>query len=226
MYAKIQIKGNIELITGMHIGGSSAFAAIGAVDSPIVKDAQTNLPMIPGSSLKGKMRTLLAKAYNSNPFVEADKDDDRIIRLFGTSKKASNGRIAPARIIISDMIMSNATELRAKGVQSLTEVKFENSISRLTSVANPRQIERAIRGSVFPVDIIYEADDEKAIETDFETLIQGMKLLQYDYIGGSGSRGYGKIKFKDLEAKVVIGDVNGSIIAKCNQMFSEMFNDK
>lgn len=65
MYAKIQITGTIEAVTGMHIGGSSAFSAIGAVDSPIIKDIKTNNPMIPGSSLKGKMRTLLAKKYNS-----------------------------------------------------------------------------------------------------------------------------------------------------------------
>ena len=64
MYGKIQITGTIEIMTGIHIGGSSAFAAIGAVDSPVVKDARTNLPIIPGSSLKGKMRTLLAKQYN------------------------------------------------------------------------------------------------------------------------------------------------------------------
>ena len=63
MYAKIQILGTIEVVTGMHIGGSGAFAAIGAVDSPIIKDVITNLPLIPGSSLKGKMRTLLAKKY-------------------------------------------------------------------------------------------------------------------------------------------------------------------
>ena len=221
-YAKIQIKGNIELITGMHIGGSSAFAAIGAVDSPIVKDIQTNLPMIPGSSLKGKMRTLLAKAYNDNPFVPVDSDDARIIRLFGSAKKNANGKIPAARIIISDMIMSNANELRSKGVQSLTEVKFENTISRVTSVANPRQIERAIRGSVFPMDIIYEVDDENLVEKDIETLVQGMKLLQYDYIGGSGSRGYGKIKFNDLDAKVVIGNVSDDIMNKCNEMFKEV----
>ena len=222
MYAKIQIKGTIELITGMHIGGSSAFAAIGAVDSPIVKDVQTNLPMIPGSSLKGKMRTLLAKAYNDNPFVAVDYDDDRIIRLFGTSKKDTKGRITASRIIMSDMIMSNATELRSKGVQSITEVKFENSINRTTAIANPRQIERAIRGSVFPMDIIYEVDDENLVEMDIETLVQGMKLLQYDYIGGSGSRGYGKIKFNDLDAKVVVGKVSDDIMFKCNEMFKEV----
>ena len=72
MYSKIQITGKLNIETGMHIGGSSAFAAIGAVDSPIVRDVKTNLPMIPGSSLKGKMRALLAKEYNVVVFWPAD----------------------------------------------------------------------------------------------------------------------------------------------------------
>ena len=65
MYSKIQINGVLEVVTGMHIGGSSAFSAIGAVDSPVIKDIRTNKPMVPGSSLKGKMRTLLSKKYNA-----------------------------------------------------------------------------------------------------------------------------------------------------------------
>lgn len=216
MYAKIQITGKIEVVTGMHIGGSSAFAAIGAVDSPVIKDVRTNLPMIPGSSLKGKMRTLLAKTYNSNGKMPAkpDDDDERLIRLFGSAKKE---RLKRSRIIISDMVMCNDKELREKGLQSMTEVKFENSINRLMAVANPRQIERAVRGSQFDMDFIYEVEEENEIVEDFEILSQGMKLLQYDYLGGHGSRGYGKIKFNDLQADVVIGDVSDEIMADCNE---------
>ena len=217
MYAKIQITGTIEVVTGMHIGGSSAFAAIGAVDSPVIKDVRTNLPMIPGSSLKGKMRTLLAKVYNTGEKVAAKPDDDneRLTRLFGSAKKAS---VKKSRIIISDMIMCNAGELHEQGLQSMTEVKFENTINRLTAVANPRQIERTVRGSKFDMDFIYEVEEEKEIIEDFETLSQGMKLIQYDYLGGHGSRGYGKIKFNDLQAAVVIGAVSDEIMDGCNEM--------
>ena len=88
MYGKIRISGNILVKTGMHIGGSGAFAAIGAVDSPIIRDARTNLPMIPGSSLKGKMRSLLAKEFNER-VVEPNEDHERITRLFGSSKKGN-----------------------------------------------------------------------------------------------------------------------------------------
>ena len=207
MYAKIQITGNIETVTGMHIGGSSAFAAIGAVDSPVIKDVKTNLPMIPGSSLKGKMRTLLAKMYNDTEVSVPDNDCELILRLFGSSKK---DHVKPSRLIVSDMFMNNKEQLYNQGIQSFTEVKFENTINRLTAVANPRQIERTVRGSCF------------GIVEDISTLVQGIKLLQYDYLGGNGSRGYGKVRFSDLEAEVVVGDISDEILDKCNEILKEV----
>lgn len=219
MYSKIQITGILEVITGLHIGGSGAFAAIGAVDSPVIKDSRTNLPMIPGSSLKGKMRSLLAKAYNER-IVEPGEDADCIIRLFGSAKKNA---VSPSRILISDMVLANEKELRKQEINSLTEVKFENSISRQTAVANPRQIERVIRGARFDIDFIYEVKQEDNVEdiiADMNLLSEGMRLLEYDYLGGHGSRGYGKVKFQDVRADVVVGDVSSEIIAKVNEILA------
>ncbi|MCM1495123.1 MAG: type III-A CRISPR-associated RAMP protein Csm3 [Bacteroides sp.] len=216
MYSKIQISGTLEVITGMHIGGSGAFAAIGAVDAPVIKDTRTNLPMIPGSSLKGKMRALLAKAYNET-VVSPENDAECIIRLFGSAKKNA---IHPSRIIISDMILMNEDELRKQDINSMTEVKFENAINRQTAVANPRQIERVIRGARFNVDFIYEVSEEKDIIADMQLLSEGMKLLQYDYLGGHGSRGYGKVKFQDIQADVVIGEVEDTIMDNVNEIFA------
>lgn len=215
MYAKIKISGDILVKTGMHIGGSSAFAAIGAVDSPVIKDVRTNLPMIPGSSLKGKMRSLLAKEFNE-AVVEPDHDDPRIIRLFGSAK----GKVKRSRLLFSDMVLANEGELRNAGLQSMTEVKFENSISRLTAVANPRQIERAVRGSIFELDLIYEVEETDELLEDMEMLAEGMKLLQYDYLGGSGSRGYGKIAFQNLEAELVVGKLDERQIEECNEILA------
>lgn len=214
MYAKIKISGDILVKTGMHIGGSSAFAAIGAVDSPIMKDVRSGLPLLPGSSLKGKMRSLLAKEFNTS-LQEADHDHERILRLFGSAQK---DRVKRSRLLFSDMVLANEGELRSAGLQSMTEVKFENSISRATAVANPRQIERAVRGSIFELDLIYEAEVEDEILEDMETLAEGMRLLQYDYIGGSGSRGYGKIAFQNVMTEVVIGSVDEAIMQKCDQI--------
>ncbi len=217
MYAKIQITGTIEVKTGLHIGGSSAFAAIGAVDSPVIKDMRSNLPMIPGSSLKGKMRTLLAKEYNEAP-CKPDDDAECLTRIFGSAKK---DHVKRSRLIISDMFLSNEEALRKQGLQSLTEVKFENTISRTTAVANPRQIERAIRGSLFGMDIIYEAEEEGEIVEDMKILAEGFRLLQHDYIGGNGSRGYGKVAFHDLQTETVVGELPEELLAECNRILQE-----
>lgn len=205
MFSKIQITGTIEVVTGMHIGGSEAFAAIGAIDSPVIIDPLSRKPIIPGSSLKGKMRALLAKAYNPT-VVNHNDDSEKTSRLFGSS---ANNKLMTSRLIFSDMILDNYDELHSKGLDSITEVKFENTISRTTSVANPRQIERVIRGSKFKLNIIYDVleDYQDQALDDIKILVEGMKLLQYDYLGGGGTRGNGKIKFSNVTAYTVIGEL-------------------
>lgn len=213
MFAKIEISGTIEIVTGLHIGGSSAFSAIGAVDSPVVMDTRTNQPMIPGSSLKGKMRALLAKQYNIAIAKTADDDAECLTNLFGSSKAKKE-----SRILFTDMFLDNLDELKRAGLTGATEVKFENSISRMTAVANPRQIERVVRGAQFPMQLIYEYSDnidEETLLQDFRILKEGFKLLEYDYLGGSGSRGYGRIKFLDLDAEPVIGDIDDALMEQC-----------
>lgn len=203
MLTKIQIKGNMEILTGLHIGTSAQFAAIGAVDSPVMRDVISDLPLIPGSSLKGKMRYLMAREYSENIQIGKHSDDPEIVlRIFGCSE---DGKRKPCRLQFSDMILVNKEELEKKEVYSPTEVKFENTINRLTAIANPRQIERVIRGTRFDLNLLYTVEKEDEIKEDFEAIAQGFKLLQYDYLGGHGSRGYGKVKFSDLKAQVVIG---------------------
>lgn len=217
MYCKIKISGTIELISGLHIGTSDAFAAIGAIDSPVIRDSYNGLPMIPGSSLKGKMRYLLSKSHPSGIIKQktADEDSPEICRLFGSAKDCT---MRNSRLIFSDMVLSNKKELSQKGIQSETEAKHENSINRLTSEANPRIIERVIRGAEFPLSIIYNAEDDADIISDFKLIKEGLMLLTYDYLGGNGSRGYGKVAFNDLEAEIVVGEISPHIIDECNNI--------
>ena len=223
MYSKIRITGVLETKTGMHIGGSSAFSAIGAVDSPVIKDVRNGKPMVPGSSLKGKIRTLLAKKYNE-AVVNPDNDAECIRRVFGSAKKDKDNKVHASKIIVSDMFLMNEDEIRNRGIESFTEVKFENSINRATAVANPRQIERAIKGLQFGIDMIYEVDNGKEDEVidDIKLLAEGMKMLEYDYLGGSGSRGYGKVQFFDMTAKVVIGALDDSVVAEVNEVMAQI----
>ncbi|MDO4666316.1 MAG: type III-A CRISPR-associated RAMP protein Csm3 [Streptococcus sp.] len=208
-YTKVKISATIRLETGLHIGTSNAFAAIGATDSPVIKDPITHFPIIPGSSIKGKMRTLLARVYNTTIDKLLEDDGDILSRLFGNhnDKKYKMGRL-----IFRDSFLINALELDKKGARSYTEIKFENTIDRITAKATPRQIERMIRDSQFSFEMIYEIADipEEEITEDIKVINEGLKLLELDYLGGSGSRGYGKIVFENLNAETVFGNYDVS----------------
>lgn len=225
MYAKLKITGEIEVLSGMHIGGANVFSAIGSVDSEVIKDPKSGHPMIPGSSLKGKMRSLLARVYNQKLVDKPDEDDEKIIKLFGCGKRAKDGKAILSKVIFTDSILDDKSLIKTDlGIG--TEIKFENTINRCTAVANPRQIERVIRGSVFPLELIYEVthyveDYETQVIEDLELLGLGFKLLEYDYLGGNGTRGYGKVKFNDLKLTVVYGDVDQDTLALWSEAFLE-----
>ena len=220
MFAKVEITGTLEVITGLHIGGNGAFAAIGAVDSPVIRDVRSDDPIIPGSSLKGKLRSLLAKLYNTEKAARIpDEDAPCLTALFGFSQK---DHAHVGRLLFSDLFLQNKKELQDLNIYRATEVKFENSISRTTAEANPRQLERVIRGAKFGLNLIYEVKDEETMLQDFEILRNGFRLLQYDYLGGSGTRGYGKVAFRQLRVCPVIGEVHEEILEQCEHLLAEL----
>lgn len=211
-FTKIKIEGTIELKTGLHIGGDDSFSAIGAIDSPVVRDPLTREPIIPGSSLKGKMRSLLAREMGTTPAGKTagfENDCREIKRLFGSSSPTSNAEgtgIQMSRLQFGDCFLINKGDL-----PQIFETKFENTIDRLTSVANPRQIERVIRGAKFKVEIIYNVEDESEVEEDFKNIAKAIRLLENDYLGGGGTRGSGRVSFTDWNTRVVTGDYNFSV---------------
>ena len=192
MYGKILIQCDLIVRTGMHIGASGAFSAIGAVDSPVVRDTLTGNPIVPGSSLKGKLRTLLARSFSGDieHMPDFKNDEAPILRLFGSADP-----VRAARLQFADCFVNNKEQMKAVG---LTEVKFENAINRINSVANPRQIERVVPGTSFGVNIVYEFSGEREAQEDLALLAKGMKLLQMDYLGGHGSRGSGRVSLCDF----------------------------
>jgi len=213
MYGKIRIQCKLIVLTGMHIGDSSAFSAIGAVDSQVVRDPLTGLPIVPGSSLKGKLRTLLARSISGDiqHMPDYKDDDERVRRLFGSAKP-----VQAARLQFADCFVSNAEEMRRVGI---TEVKAENSIRRDTGEANPRFIERVSRGTAFDVNMVYDVADESQIEEDFALLAKGMKLLQMDYLGGHGTRGSGRVSLRAFQITPFEADVDAE---KLTSLFREV----
>lgn len=196
---KIIIKAELKLLTGMHIGKSNDFAPIGAVDSVIITDPVSKQPVIPGSTLKGKLRTMLAKLETEGPSLKKHDEDNEIVkRLFG----ASNPEIVESRLQFYDIFLNNAEELKNKEMDlAYTEIKFENTINRITAVANPRQLERVPAGAKFDFKLVYNCEDASDLEEDIENLARALKMIQLDYIGGSGTRGYGKIAFSDFSVE-------------------------
>lgn len=69
-------------------------------------------------------------------------------------------------------------------------------IDRITAKANPRQIERVPAGAIFSLNMVLNVFNTDDKEKQLITLFRGLKLVEKDYIGGSGSRGYGQVKFQ------------------------------
>lgn len=195
---KLIIQGDLLVKTGMHIGGGSDYAPIGSVDSPFVRDPLTQEPIVPGSSLKGKIRTLLARYRSKKYIVDEIKDDDEVIkRLFGDTSFQIISRLQ-----FQDLFVSEESKLLFESIETDTymgEVKFENKINRLDGTANPRQIERVPAGTKFVFQLVYTVIDETEIEEDLETLRTGIKLLELDYLGGHGTRGYGRVSIENMK---------------------------
>lgn len=201
---KVLIKGILRVETGMHIGGGADFAPIGAVDSPFLRDTLTQAPIIPGSSIKGKIRTLLAK-IRSNKYIlnSVDTDDDIIKRLFGST---SNELAQPARLQFFDLFITKDSMDKFSCLETdtyLGEIKFENTINRLTGIANPRQIERVPAGMEFNFKLVYNIENEDEYKDDLAVLNEGFELLQMDYLGGHGSRGYGRVSINNLTVELI-----------------------
>ena len=193
---KVIIEGKIEVLTGLHIGTSGDFSAIGAVDNIVIRDTVTNKPMIPGSSLKGKMRYLLARTkYNTSIELKNIKEEhESIKRLFGSSDP-----VVVSRLQFKDSLLAVKNFGKIEFDLPYTEIKYENTIDRATGEANPRQQERVPAGSEFDFKLVYNVEKTDEFEEDMKNILLMMEVLEDDYLGGHGTRGYGRIKFKNLK---------------------------
>lgn len=212
---KIIVKGRIAAVNGLHIGGSNMNLQIGGVDTEIVKTAIEGEPYIPGSSLKGKIRSLLEMSLGEigpsqgRMIQNGPSKNGKVARLFGqtedrqSKKEAQNMPNVPSRLIFRDCFIVNPEifeEARNLDLQ-YTEVKTEIVLDRITASATPRQIERVPARVQFGFEVVLnvfqgnkefeELPEEEAVKM----LFAGMQLLQEDYLGGSGSRGSGQIRF-------------------------------
>lgn len=209
-----KLTGRIKLLSGLHIGGNKDNIEIGGIDNPVIKHPITGLPYIPGSSIKGKMRFLLEWKLGR---LDTDKGEPHtcpkpacpICRIFGNTHKGK--KYGPTRLIVNDCRLALTEEqkqqLKTNDLVYL-EDKVENRINRLTGTAeHPRHVERVPAGMVFDFGLTYkifkidpsDTDTDNVDEKNWDELVNALHYLQEDALGGSGSRGYGKIEFIDLK---------------------------
>ena len=207
LYGKVFITGDIKAATGLHIGGGDAGINIGGMDNPVIRNARNNQPYIPGSSLKGKMRSLSEKIANrpqnsriQNIYIHVCQSEDEydgcdVCHIFGVpgDKEYSS----PTRLFVRDVMLDENSLEGVKTDLAYTEIKWEASIDRITSAAVPRQLERVPEGAIFK-DFelsygVYEKQDIPRVKRVFEA----MQLVEDDYLGGSGTRGSGCLCIQD-----------------------------
>lgn len=205
----LTLAGQIELLSGLHIGGGDDTMKIGGIDNQVIKDINSKNPYIPGSSLKGKMRSLLewnigvVGIADGNPFgsqfltdgifqdINKKQTAENLIKIFGDSNSKNKGEFGITRISVGDC------SLIEEGLKT-SEAKYENVIDRKSGTAqHPRQTERVPAGVKFNYNIklkVLDGDDETALKQMVE---KGLELLENDYLGGNGSRGYGRVAFSN-----------------------------
>jgi CRISPR-associated protein Csm3 len=221
---KLILEGEIQCQTGLHIGAGKGSLEIGGADNPVVKDA-FGIPYIPGSSLRGRLRSLLEQTlglavpseliYLSKRrgqevrIHQSDRPDDEICILFGrnpgrvervSGEAVESPRATPARLTIYDaplVVESITPQMRENLDDELTEVKSENAVDRITSQANPRTLERVPSGARFRFRMVLDVlcEEDKPL---LARLAEGLRLLEDDALGGGGSRGNGRISFSGL----------------------------
>jgi len=219
MFTTNIITGKILLRSGLHIGGNKDTMQIGGIDNPVIKNPLTNMPYIPGSSLKGKMRFLL-EHYNNFvqgdgkiPGLKVNERENKIAIIFGHLEHTENSTdTKPTRIIFSDCNIIGARDetgnlitdleyLKEKMLSCFVETKTEVTIDRITGTAKKgglRSLERVPAGVVFDLHIVLK-NYEDSDKDNLEIIKKGLKLLENDALGGSGSRGSGRIEFFDLQ---------------------------
>jgi CRISPR-associated protein Csm3 len=226
----ILLTGEIEVVSGLHIGAGSDTIEIGGMDNPIIKHPVSGAPYIPGSSLKGKLRSIVEWRLIPEKLMRSERDiknpgkpgdpcacglaDCPSCVVFGVSAgddlDLAKER-GPTRLIVRDAYLTSDWAKCFDQGKDLLEAKHENSINRITAKANPRPIERVAPGVCFGFEIGFRVFERSEDQTEsgamdrelFESvLLRALVWLEQDYLGGGGSRGNGRIKFMKLGRRI------------------------
>lgn len=196
----------LELLSGLYIGGNDSGFDIGGADSDVIRNPLTNEPYIPGSSLKGKLKSLLK--YHVKEVDRTEKDiifkDSNITNIF---EPIDEGNVKITRAIFRDLTLTKESKEELQnilGIGCFTEIKAENKVNPISGKSDsPRFIERVPAGAMFEGEIVLNVFDGDNKEIMMENIKKSLKLLEMNYLGGNGTRGYGRVKVEFDEFKEV-----------------------
>lgn len=196
----------LELLSGLYIGGNDSGFDIGGADSDVIRNPLTNEPYIPGSSLKGKLKSLLKYHIKEVDIIEKDIvfKDSNITNIF---KPIDEGNVKITRAIFRDLTLTKESKEELQnilGIGCFTEIKAENKVNPISGKSDsPRFIERVPAGAIFEGEIVLNVFDGDNKEIMMENIKKSLKLLEMNYLGGNGTRGYGRVKVEFDEFKEV-----------------------
>jgi len=266
LIGKLILTGDLHCETGLHIGAGKGSLEIGGADNPVVKDA-FGLPYIPGSSLRGRLRSLLEQSMGMTTPSElvylskrrgqevrihqSDRPDDEICLLFGRNpgrmermegEAVESKTASPSRLTVYDAPLdqdSITAQMRENLDDEITEVKSENAIDRITSQSNPRTLERVPAGAKFRIRMVLDilCEEDKALPA---RVLEALRLLEDDALGGGGSRGSGRVRLSNLklnwrsrgfyskgaeESELAAGDLGSLLTQAAGEQFAEKLSD-
>jgi CRISPR-associated protein Csm3 len=230
LVGKVIVTGELKVLTGLRIGAASSALEIGGLDNPVLRDPLTRAPYVPGSSLKGKLRSLLTKIHGLKlqrlgpvRLHWCDRREDYATCLVcPTFGQFPSDFVTPTRLAVRDARLLPRLEVHEpSGMRQAswddpeietdlpyTEVKAEVALDVVTAASNPRQMERVPPGAIFETELLFTVyrSDDGSIEPEMEKqrlreVITAMRLLEDDYLGSSGTRGYGKVKFQKVKVR-------------------------
>ncbi|OUO70658.1 type III-A CRISPR-associated RAMP protein Csm3 [Thomasclavelia spiroformis] len=196
----------LELLSGLYIGGNDSGFDIGGADSDVIRNPLTNEPYIPGSSLKGKLKSLLKYHIKEVDIIEKDIifKDSNITNIF---EPIDEGNVKITRAIFRDLTLTKESKEELQnilGIGCFTEIKAENKVNPISGKSDsPRFIERVPAGAMFEGEIVLNVFDGDNKEIMMENIKKSLKLLEMNYLGGNGTRGYGRVKVEFDEFKEV-----------------------
>ncbi|MBI4586666.1 MAG: type III-A CRISPR-associated RAMP protein Csm3 [Planctomycetes bacterium] len=235
LLGRISIRAKLRALSGLSIGGGDLYSGCSGLDQTVVRDPITREPYVPGSSLKGKMRSLTERALGLN-LKEVERPQDprqqRFIHLCGRAEdyqgsgvlpgyrgcpvchlygsSPRNFAVLPTRLLTRDAFLhpdSRVMLLKRTAELPFTEVKTETLVDRISAASTPRQRERVPAGAVFEASwslACYSRGGEDLQDHKLLALFfAGLALLEDDYLGGQGSRGYGRVAFEEVQASVL-----------------------